>query len=130
MADKEIFHDDCQAWAHGAVYPKVYDLFKRFRYMPLPKVYQTAAFDEKELKVLDMVKQYYFDVYSAKALEKICHKEEPYKKAREGCTEGDLCNTIIHKEDIALYYNHISLQYDIKFSNMANIKKYLNLILN
>lgn len=130
LIGSEIFHDDCQAWAHGAVYPKVYDLFKRFRYMPLPKVYLTAAFDEKELKVLDMVKQYYFDVYSAKALEKICHKEEPYQKAREGCSEGETCNTIIQKKDIASYYNHISRQYDVGFSNMINVKKYLNLILN
>ena len=38
LLGKDLFWDDCQAWAHGAVYPKVYVLFKEFRYKPLPKV--------------------------------------------------------------------------------------------
>ena len=76
-----------------------------------------------------MVKQYYFDVYSAKALEEICHKEEPYRKAREGCRDGEICNAVINKKNIALYYDRISREYDIGFSSMVNVKKYLNLIL-
>ena len=129
LSGKEMFDDDCQAWAHGAVYPKVYELFKRFKYMPLPKIYQIAVFDEKDLNILTMVKQYYFDVYSAKALEEICHKEEPYRKAREGCRDGEICNAVINKKNIALYYDRISREYDIGFSSMVNVKKYLNLIL-
>ena len=91
----------------------------------LPHIY----FDEKDLNILTMVKQYYFDVYSAKALEEICHKEEPYRKAREGCRDGEICNAVINKKNIALYYDRISREYDIGFSSMVNVKKYLNLIL-
>lgn len=129
LLGKEIFHDDCQAWAHGAVYPKVYAVFKRFKYMPLPKVEETAEFEKQELIILNAVKKYYFDIYSTKALEEICHREKPYIKAREGCAEGELCNTIIDKKNIFLYYNSVSQKYDISLSKMSNIKDYLNAIL-
>lgn len=130
LLNREIFKDDCQAWAHGAVYPKVYSLFKRFKYMPLPKMDKVPEFDDDELKVLNAVKQCYFDIYSAKALEEICHREEPYIKARKGCLDGEMCNTIIKKEDIASYYKSISFQYDISLRNISNMKRYLNLILS
>lgn len=130
LLEKEMFHDDCQAWAHGAVYPKVYDFFKWFKYNPLPKVGEVLEFDGNELKVLNAIKKYYFDVYNAKALEEICHREEPYIKARKGCSDGESCNVVIGKGDITSYYKKICCQFDIKLSNMVNMKQYLNLILN
>lgn len=130
LSDKEMFNDDCQAWAHGAVYPKVYNYFKHFRYMPLPKVEEAVEFEEQELKILNAVKKYYFDMYSAKALEEICHREEPYIKARTGYADSKPCHTIIDKGHIISYYERISQEYEICSSNMSNIKRYLNSILN
>lgn len=129
LLDNEIFTDDCQAWVHGAVYPNVYELFKKFKYAPLPKVGETARFKENELRVLEAVKRYYFDIYSAKALEEICHREEPYIKARLGYTEEEPCRSKIDKESIVLYYNQISLKYNINLSDLSSIRNYLYIIL-
>ena len=70
------------------------------RYMSLPKVEKVEEFEEKELMILNAVKRYYFDVYSAKALEEICHREQPYMIARKGCVEGEVCRSVIDKKDI------------------------------
>lgn len=62
-----MFCDDCQVWVHGAVYPNVYEVFKQFKYTPLPRVEDSFAFEEQAWKMLNAVKDYYFDIYSAKA---------------------------------------------------------------
>lgn len=130
LLGEEIFEEDCQAWVHGAVYPKVYNMFKWFKYMPLPIVKTRSQFEDNELIILEAVKRFYFDVYSAKALEDICHKEEPYMRARKGYSESENCNKVIKKEDVLSYYNHIARKYDIKLENLSNIKEYLYCIRN
>lgn len=130
LLNTEIFSDDCQAWVHGAVYPEIYKLFKTFKYMPLPKVKIITEFNENELKILEAVKSYYFDVYTAKTLETICHREEPYIRARDGYIEIEPCRTTIDKNSIALYYKYISKEYNINLSHLSNIKRYLNAVLN
>lgn len=124
-----IFDDDCQAWVHGAVYPQVYSMFKCFRYTPLPTVKMQLQFTDEESKILDAVKHSYLDLYSAKALEEICHREPPYIKARKGHPKDAICHEMIDKKDIFSYYAHISQEYDINLANMSNIKRYLNFIL-
>lgn len=130
LLDKAIFCDNCQAWAHGAVYPNVYVYFRWFKFKPLPKINKISAFNEKELKILNAVKSYYFDIYSPKALEEICHCEEPYKRARKEHVEGEMCNTVIDKKHILYYYQYISEKYNIDLDDMTNIKKYLNVLLS
>lgn len=68
-------------------------------------------------------------MYSAKALEKICHREKPYVHAREGYEEGEPCNNVIDKK-IFSYYKDVSQRYNISLSNLCNIKDYLNFLLN
>ena len=129
LLGEEMFGEDCQAWVHGAVYPKVYGAFKRFKYMPLPRVETKTSFKEEELKILNAVKRCYFDVYSAKALEEICHREEPYQKARKDCAKNDPCQKAIDKNDIFLYYTHVAQKYKISLEHLRNIQEYLNVIL-
>lgn len=129
LLGKEMFAENCQAWAHGAVYPKVYEMFRQFKYLPLPTVRRKGQFEVEELEILNAVKEYYYDVYSAKALEHICHQEEPYIKARKGCMEGEACQNVIGKESIRGYYNAVSQKYDISLGNTIKIKSYLNDIL-
>lgn len=125
-----MFCDDCQAWVHGAVYPNVYEVFKQFKYAPLPRVEDSFAFEDQEWKILNAVKEYYFDIYSAKALEEICHRERPYVEARKGIPEGETCHTVIDVGKITSYYKEISKKYNINLLEMSNIKDYLNEILN
>ena len=124
-----LFPEECEAWAHGAVYREVYDDFKTFKYSKLPEVDMEINFDDKEKVVLEFVKKNYIDVYSAKALERICHLEEPFINARAGLKEDDRSWRAITKKSIATYYKSISDKYKIDIDNRDNVKKYLNALL-
>lgn len=130
LNDEWLFMDDCQAWAHGAVYPEIYLEFKKFKYLPLPKVEKETSLKEEECRVLEFVKKYYFDVYNAKALERICHLEEPYKQSRKGYKEYENCEKVIKKQDIENYYIKISKKYGITLDHSLGIKTYLNTLLD
>lgn len=130
LLGKALFDDECQAWVHGAVYPCVYDVFQQFKAAPLPRVEETAAFEDQEWRILNAVKRYYFDIYSAKALEEICHREEPYIEARKGFTEREACHTVMDVERIYAYYSRISQKYHIGLADLSHVKDYLNTVLN
>jgi len=121
-----LFIDECEAWVHGAVYRNIYEEFKRFKYMPLPKVNKETCLSTKEIEVLEFVLKYYYDVYNAKTLETICHLEEPYKIARSGCGEDESCDEIIKKDNIKEYYIKIMKTYDIAKEKQNHVKGYLN----
>lgn len=125
-----MFEDDCQAWVHGAVYPQVYELFKYFGYQPLPKVNSEVILSNNDIKILNLVKTYYYDVYNAKTLETICHIEEPYKEARKGYLAKQVCQEIINKEKIKSYYSTVAQRYNITLEDTSGVKKYLNQILS
>lgn len=124
-----LFSDDCEAWVHGAVYHNVYDEFKKFKYKPLPYVSKKVELSKKEVEVLEYVKKYYFDVYTAKTLEKICHLEEPYKNIRKEYDKYERCETIIEKKHIQDYYVKIAKRYNISKVSISNLKTYLNELL-
>lgn len=121
-----LFEDECEAWVHGAVYRNIYEEFKKFKYMSLPKVNKETSLSENEIEVLEFVLKYYYDVYNAKTLETICHLEEPYKIARSGCNEDEPCEEIIKKDDIKDYYLKIMKMYDISKEKQNHVKGYLN----
>lgn len=124
-----MFEDECQAWAHGAVYPEIYEMFKHFGYQPLPQVHIDEVLSEENLKVLNLVKNYYYDVYNAKTLEKVCHLEAPYEEARVGYLEEQWCQEVIDKDKIKTYYIHLAEKYNISLDNTSGVKRYLNELL-
>lgn len=130
LLGEAMFDDDCEAWVHGAVYPIVYSVFKQFKYKPLPNVEESFEFGESEQRILNAVKKYYFDLYSAKALEEICHREQPYIEAREGLLEKEVCHKVISAEKISLYYESVAKKYNMQLADMSNIKVYLSIMLS
>lgn len=124
-----MFEDDCQAWIHGAVYPKAYQVFKNFGYRPLPKVDSEISLSNDDTKILELVKKYYHDIYNAKTLEKVCHLEKPYQEARIGYLAEQVCQQIISKEQIKKYYEEIAQKYNISLDDTSGIKEYLNQLL-
>ena len=129
LNNKCMFHDDCEAWVHGAVYRNVYEEFKKFKYNPLPYIDKKIELSPEEIVVLENVKKYYFEVYTPKTLELICHLEEPYKKIRMGYDETCKSEDIIPKELIKDYYLKVAKKYDINVETIDNIKLYLNELL-
>lgn len=121
-----LFEDECEAWVHGAVYRDVYEEFRKFKYNPLPYVEKEINVSKEELIVLEAVKMFYFDVYTPKMLEQICHLETPYKTVRKNYDEKELSCEIISKDLIKEYYQEIARKYCVSHENMGNIRIYLN----
>ena len=91
---------------------------------------ESLEFGEQEQRILNAVKKYYFDIYSAKALEEICHREPPYIETREGFPAGKACHKVMDAEKISSYYGKVVQKYKIRLSDMSNIKVYLSIILS
>lgn len=129
--DEEMFVEDCRAWAHGPVYPEVYDLFRDFKYNPIDDA-RFAIFEnieeglsEKEIRIIDLVVNT-FGEYGGKVLERITHAEAPWKDARKGYGPGISSNEPISKESIEKYYKIINESYDLSIED--GIRKYITAI--
>lgn len=128
---KWLFEDDCEAWLHGAVFPNIYEEFKKFKYNPLPHFEKDVDLSIEEIEVLEKVKEYYFDVYTPKTLELICHLEEPYIVVSNEYSESNKRGEVIKKDIIKNYYMEIAQKYNVSKATLDNIKIYLNdLLLN
>lgn len=130
FSDKLLFDEECEAWAHGAVYRKVYNKFKGFKYNPLPLVDIEVNLPAEEIEILEFVWKYYFEVYAPKTLEHICHLEMPYKLARENCKDLERCENMIDKSAVREYYMEVAQKYNISRDTKDNVRKYLNDILS
>lgn len=126
---KWMFENDCEAWVHGAVYREIYEKFKIFKYHPLPVLRKDINVDRDEELILEAVFNNYFQVYTANTLEKICHMEKPYIKARKGYKPDERCEEIIDKKSIEQYYGEIAGKYEISIDNLQNIELYIRELL-
>lgn len=129
LLNRWMFEDNCEAWVHGAVYRDVYEEFKFFKNKPLPMVNKENSLSNEEREVLEDIRRNYFDIYNAKTLENICHKERPYLIARNGLTEEQSSNEIIKKETIKQYYSEVAEKYSISRENFDGVQEYLYKVL-
>ena len=133
LYNKPLFVEDCEAWIHGPVYPKVYNLFKDFKYNPIDDERfailegSEDALTDEERNVIDIVLDT-FGLYSGKTLEKITHNEEPWKSARTGYSDDMLSNELISKDSIKKYFDSVNSTYPL--DKEEEIKKYIYNMLN
>ena len=126
---KELFQEDCEAWANGPVYRKVYEAFRSFKYNPIDDTRfaivqnRFSELTDPEQEVIDMVVST-FGMYSGKTLEEITHKETPWIEARGNCLPEEHCNHVISKESIKEYFAMVSEQYDMQTEQ--GIRDYIN----
>lgn len=115
---KPIIEEDCMAWVHGPVYPKVYELFRDFTYNPIDDERfallegKADALTADEKRVIDLVVNT-FGMYGGKTLERITHNEAPWMEARVGYGDGIPSSELLSKERIMKYYVLISQKYAI-----------------
>lgn len=113
-----MFDDDCQAWAHGPVYPDVFYKYREYGYNPIDStkdcfVRPEANLSFKELEVLDQIIKT-FGRLSGYILERITHLEDPWKLARGNLKPMERSQNIISKSSIIDYFNRVVIEYDIK----------------
>lgn len=112
-----MFEDDCQAWAHGPVYPDVYDKYREFGYNPIDSTAERFEMPEarlslKELEILDQIIKT-FGRYSGPILERITHLEDPWISARGNLNPSDRSTNLISKPSMTKYYNKVVEEYHI-----------------
>lgn len=109
---KFLFAEDCQAWAHGPVYPEVYYRYKDYKFDPIERkaTMDDSLFLSSEIAILNSVVKN-LSCYSGKVLEQFTHSELPWLSARGNLTEGEPSNQIIHKEVIGEYFESVKEKY-------------------
>lgn len=128
---RELFSEDCQAWAHGPVYKEVYGLFRDFHSQPIqePGFFSyfmpgkgNGGLSGGEKKVIDQVAEA-LRIYDGKTLEKVTHEEAPWKEARAGCLPGQRSGAVIAKESVRVYFVTAASRYD--FTSFEGIRNYI-----
>ena len=119
-----LIAEDSQAWAHGPVYPCVYNKYKNYGYKPIDNgIYSThgclvSKLSENEIAAIDLVIKT-FGLYSPKTLEKISHSQIPWIEKRKGYSEEEAGNDIIDENSIKQYY------IENKLNSEDNIMNYI-----
>ncbi len=106
---ERLIFDESQAWAHGPVYPYIYNKYKKYGYKPIGDgIYSShgwlvSKLSEKERTVIDMVIRT-FGLYSPKTLEKISHSQEPWREKRVGYKDNEAGREAIDEESVERFY--------------------------
>lgn len=119
-----LFHNNCEAWAHGPVYRNVYYKYKGYGYNPIEDrdyKYGEIKLATVEKELLDSVIRN-FGCYSGKVLDKMTHAEEPWRATRIGLSDNEGSDLIIDKKLIGKYFNEIKSKYNM--FNTSDIRDY------
>lgn len=100
----KLFNQNPEAWVHGPIFPELYKCYKSYDGDNIPKREDTNFnFNEDTLDVLEQVWEVYGQ-YTGNQLESISHQEDPWIKARNGCSKYQICQNVIKDFDIYKYY--------------------------
>lgn len=106
---EQLIFEESQAWAHGPVYPQIYNKYKKYGYKPIDDgIYSThgcmlSKLSEEEIEAIDLVINT-FGIYSPKTLERISHSQDPWKEKRIGYKEDEAGQEVIDEASIKLFY--------------------------
>lgn len=101
--DRPLFNDELEAWVHGPVVRKVYNMFKNYQHNSIDTNFEIEELDDEAKDVLNYVINH-FAKYDAKYLEKLSHEQEPWILSREGLDPDERNDKTIAKETIANYF--------------------------
>jgi uncharacterized phage-associated protein len=105
--ERELFHEDFEAWANGPVSPELY-VRHRGEFLVNSQMFADIPDDltKTEEENIDKVLAHYGDK-TAQWLSDLTHMEDPWNIARTqaGVSDGERCNTIINKGEMHLYYS-------------------------
>ena len=121
-----MFDDDCQAWAHGPVFPPVYYKYKEYGYDPIEKNIEEfesgcGELSDDEISFLDAI-IISFGCYSGSVLRAMTHCELPWIEARGNLKPSDRSVSTIKRKTINAYFADVVKKNDIQ--NPCDIAKY------
>lgn len=99
IADTEF-----EAWVHGPVSPRIYNLYKRYGWNDIPQFVGFLPVEDEVIRFAYCVCNYY-NQFSADELEEMTHNELPWIKAREGVKPYESSRKVINDYDIKNFYS-------------------------
>lgn len=103
LHDTPLVDEPFQAWVHGPVCPKLYERFKGNSWRPLEGEINPPTLDDHHEQFLTEVWNAYGD-FTAGALERMTHAEDPWLVARSGLAPDAPSTTEISRELMKTYY--------------------------
>ena len=100
---RPLFDEDIEAWVHGPVVASIFRDFKRYRWQPIDC--EAEVVDSREIRnfVSNVIQRY--GVFTATQLERLTHREEPWRAARAGLPPDASSRNIISKESMQRFYS-------------------------
>jgi uncharacterized phage-associated protein len=98
-----LFSESIEAWVHGPVVPSEFRRYREFRWNPIDSHGEPCE-DAAVLKHIEAV----FDAYgkfSATQLERLTHREDPWKNARRGLEPDIPSRNVIPHAAMRDYYH-------------------------
>lgn len=107
LYDENIITEDFQAWVHGAVQPELYQNYRQYGFLSIPKNVDFRGIPETYLNFAKEIYNSYGHL-SGDELERLNHSEEPWIKARKGLNPWQNSNEVISEDDMKNYYRGIA----------------------
>jgi uncharacterized phage-associated protein len=105
LHDAPLFSDDVEAWIHGPAVPRVFGIFKEYRWSVIERPVislEDAGVVRHVNEVLDS-----YGKYGATELERLTHSEEPWIQARRGLSPDEPSRNVIPKDHMKLFYRNL-----------------------
>lgn len=102
---KPLFHEKVEAWIHGPTVPELYRKYKINGYAPISPLPRdnSSIFSNSQLRALNLVWETYSDL-DTEFLEALTHAEEPWRQARQGFDNNQICTNEIPQDTMRKYY--------------------------
>jgi len=106
LHEEPMFDEDFQAWAHGPVVESVFHEYKQHQWDALPPPDNVPKLKKADAQhVIDVLSLY--GNLSAKKLENMTHREDPWIIARGDLSDEARSNAVIKKSSIKKYYKKL-----------------------
>lgn len=104
--EEPLFSESILAWANGPIVRELYDLHKGLFHITQLAQGNSARLHCQQKETIDQVLEVY-GRKSAQWLSDLTHREDPWKKAREGLLPSERGNTEISLASMEEYYSSI-----------------------
>lgn len=98
-----LFDEKIEAWVHGPVVPAVFREYKGFRWNPILEKTQARTPSDLKFHLNEVIRVY--GKFDAVALERMTHREDPWREARGTLAPDEPSNRVITQESMKNYYS-------------------------
>lgn len=111
MTGSPLFSERIEAWKHGPVVKDVYHVFSNFGYQAIPPDQGASGDNLTSIQKLTVQSVWaMYKEYSATALSRMTHEEEPWRKARLGVSDGESCQEEISHDSMHEFFLKLMIE--------------------